>query len=85
MRGINKMKVDFNNLRKQACYSYDRLCTKLNGNITETDNNIVHLCTHDIQKDMDELRMYIGSIASVYIEDDPDFAEIDITLKEFNI
>ena len=70
------MNVDFNNLRKQACLSYNRLCYKLNNEIT---GNLAD----DIKKDMDELKMHIGGIASVYEPNNEDFKCIEIDLMEF--
>jgi hypothetical protein len=85
------MNVNFNNLRKQAIYAYDRLTDKLNaailkerqlalftdskGEEVRTWGNIL-IDAEDIQKDMDSLRMMIGSIAMVYEPDSKDFADV---------
>lgn len=78
------MKVNFNNLRKQALYSYSRLVDKLNENIEQTRkdendpdcNRFWWLTTDDIQKDMDDLRSLLCTIACVYEPDDEEFADL---------
>lgn len=62
------MNVDFNNLRRQACIAYDKLCEKLNQSID--DDGMVSIGTNGIQDEMDELRQFIGIIAMVYEEND---------------
>lgn len=87
------MKVNFNNLRKQALFSYDRLARKLNKNLKEsivqgTDpGRFYYLKADDIQQSMSDLRMYLCSIACVYEEGDSEFADLsDIcdTIAVFN-
>jgi hypothetical protein len=86
------MTVNFNNLRKQAVYAYESLCEKLNDAIlTETQyatrNDVKHgqeidikgnilIDAEDIQKDMDNLRSMIGSIAMTYEEGDDNFQDV---------
>lgn len=61
------MKVNFNNLRKQAVFSYDRLVKKLNRNIIDDwGEKVVRIDPDDIQEDLDDLRRLIMSIALVY-------------------
>jgi hypothetical protein len=83
------MNVNFNNLRKQAVYAYDRLAEKLNrskagkeshgeyidgfGRIYETT---IILDCEDIQDEMDDLRSMIGSIAMVYREGEDEFKDV---------
>lgn len=73
-----EMSVNFNNLRKQAVYSYDRLVDKLNNSISEDDwgRKVVQIDPEDIQEDMDDLRRLILSIAMVYDENNPDFKDV---------
>lgn len=65
------MKVDFNNLRLQACNAYDKLCIKLNTHIKENPELI-----QEIEDAMDALRMCLASIASSYRPDDPDMIAV---------
>ena len=82
------MEVNFNNLRKQACFAYDRLANKLNNCILSeyeygdkksngksiSGNMLVDV--EDIQEAMEGLRRLIGSIAMCYNEDDPDMKDV---------
>jgi hypothetical protein len=83
------MNVNFNNLRKQACYSHDRLVQTLNANIYKGDEYIhmpngnyrnladcVIVDAEDIKKELDELRQLIATIASCYEPDDEKFAMV---------
>ena len=82
------MEVNFNNLRRQACIAYDKLTSKLNSK-TDYKGEII-LNTEYIQKEMDELRMMIGTIAMCYEEGDPDKADVytelygDGAMESFN-
>ena len=86
------MEVNFNNLRKQACIAYDRLCRKINAAIdnSENDDELESISTDYIQKEMDELRMMIGAIAMCYEEGNPDTADVytelygDGSMESFN-
>lgn len=85
---IQKMKVNFNNLRKQAVYRYNILCQKLNAATRKSNENdyldgygwvskgCIVIEADDIQKEMDDLRMMIGSIAMVYEEGSEEFANV---------
>lgn len=55
------MNVDFDSLRKKACFTYDRLAKKLNNSIDEFDNLTIDC--EVIKKDMDNLKQLIGTIA----------------------
>lgn len=94
------MKIDFNNVRKQACYAYDRLCDKLNYSILTNSQEYVkpngfnHITNIDgfvlidaeyIKKEMDDLRQLIGTIAFTYEEDNPDFIDVYPTDKSLTI
>lgn len=85
------MKVNFNNLRKQAMFSYERLCDKLNYAIIKNDDQYaepngmdrsvnlkgyVLVDAEEIQKDMESLRSLIGSIAMTYEEGNEDFKDV---------
>lgn len=68
------MKIDFNNVRRQACFAYDRLCKTLNASKEYEGYMLVN--PDSIQKDMDDLRMMIGSIAMTYEDDRDDFKNV---------
>lgn len=68
------MEVNFNNLRKQTCIAYDKLCSKLNAEINEDGN--IEISARDIQSAMDDLRMTIGSIAFCYEENNPEIIDV---------
>ena len=75
------MEVNFNNLRKQAIYSYEKLAEKLNYSIEEwnketNEKGIVHINANEIQEDMDDLRGMICAIASVYEPEDDNFKDV---------
>ncbi|MCX6218319.1 hypothetical protein [Spirosoma sp.] len=96
------MKVDFNNLRRQACLSYDALVGKLNaalltddqwarpnGSMHGQDMNIkgyVLIDAEELQRDLDNLKVQIGSIALCFEQDNPDCADVypDTPLLDFN-
>ena len=67
------MEVNFNNLRRQTCIAYDRLCSKLN---TEIKDGYIEMSAIEIQREMDDLRMLIGSIAFCYEENNPDMIDV---------
>lgn len=56
------MNVDFDNLRLQACHSFNRLVGLLNDH-HDKDFDRVHICASDLTKEVDELRQLIGTIA----------------------
>jgi len=75
------MKVNFNNLRKQALYSYQRLVNKLNEAKEERtkdgyDDGKICIYPDDIQKEMDELRSQLFGIACTYVEDNEEFKDV---------
>jgi hypothetical protein len=82
------MEVDFNNLRRQTCIAYDKLCRELNTAIDEDGD--IQISAHEIQRSMDDLRMMIGTIAFCYEEGDPDKADVytelygDGSMESFN-
>jgi len=74
------MKINFNNVRVQAMYSYDRLTRKLNESIAESrkeyGDDVIRIDPDEIQSCMDDLRMQISAIASTYVEGDDDFKDM---------
>lgn len=86
------MKIDFNNVRKQAIYAYEDLVEKLNEAIITDEqyarpSNTYHkqempikgyVLVHidDIRSALDELRGTIGSIAMTYRKDDESFKDV---------
>lgn len=74
------MTVNFNNLRKQACYAYDRLTNKLNSSIDNSGQ--ISISAEEIQEDMDDLRMMIMSIACVFEENNADFSDVSDQVGE---
>lgn len=92
------MNVDFNNLRKQAAYSLDRLTRKLNdaiilnnqyavpnGTFHGQEMNIkgyVLIDADDIQKTMDNLRGEIAAICYTYEKDNKDFKDVFDEVEE---
>lgn len=81
------MKVDFNNVRRQACYSYDKLCVKLNNAIKDKpSHSMIVIDPEDIREDMEDLRMLIGTIAMSYLEGDDEVKDVyptDRKMEEF--
>lgn len=67
------MKVNFNNLRLMALKAHDNLVATLNEHILEEG---VHVDCDQIEDVLNDLRQYIGSIASVYQEGDPEFKDV---------
>lgn len=76
------MEVDFNNLRKQLAFSFDKVTKKLNEGILPEKayngnkyGNIL-VDTEDLQKSMEELRSCIVSLLCCYEEGNPDCANV---------
>lgn len=65
------MDVNFNNVRKQTCFTYDRLVRKLNASIDDSGEIIID--AGEIQEVMDRLRGLIMTSAYVYKQGDEDF------------
>jgi hypothetical protein len=68
------MTINFNNVRRQACFAYDRLCRELNSSKEYEGYMLVD--PNRIQKDMDSLRTMIGAIAMTHEEDNKDFQDV---------
>lgn len=74
MKTKRTMKINFNNVRKQACFAYDRLCKTLNASKEYEGYMLVD--PSQIQQDMDSLRSMIGAIAMTSEEGNEDFQDI---------
>lgn len=88
----HKIGINFNNLRKQALYTHDGLVDKLNRSIITDNqwakpNDVHHgqeiaikgyvlIDADDIQSEMDDLRMLIGTLASCSLQDADAFKDI---------
>ena len=70
------MKINFNNVRKQACFAYDRLVETMNENRDEEDNDIIILSAEELYDVMNDLRMTIGTIAMTYEDDNEEFKDM---------
>lgn len=82
------MRIDFNNVRRQACISYDKLCRKLNDarcdeangdwidGYGRVDKGTIIIEPEQLDDVMNDLRMMIGSIASSYLEGDAEVANV---------
>lgn len=70
----HQMTVDFNNLRRQALYRYDGLVEKLNDSVDKDGK--ISIYTEEIQEEMDDLRMLIGTIACCSYENDNEFKDV---------
>lgn len=66
--------VNFNNIRKQALYRYDGLVEKLNDSVDKDGK--ISIYTEEIQEEMDDLRMLIGTIACCSYENDDEFKDV---------
>lgn len=74
MKTKRNMKINFNNVRRQACFAYDRLCKTLNASKEYEGYMLVD--PNSIQKDMDALRSMIGAIAMSYEEGNEEFQDV---------
>ena len=73
------MTIDFNNVRKQALYSYDKLAKTLNEAIEQLkahDEQYMEIDPEDIQRDMDDLRLALFSIAGTSMENNDNFKDV---------
>lgn len=84
-----KMTINYNNLRKQAIYSYESLVEKLNNSIIKKNQHtelsdgeysnvkgFVLIDAKEIQKDIDNLRKMIGAIAMTSVEGEEEFKDV---------
>ena len=76
----HKITVNVNGLRKKAMFTLDRLTVSLNRSLVESqkeyNDNLIRIDAVDIQREMDDLRMLIGSIGSLSIEGSDDFKDV---------
>lgn len=71
------MNINFNNVRLQACIAYDKLCNKLNRAIKDKSfSPEIIIDPEDIQEEMNDLRMMIGTIAMTYQEGEEGFKDV---------
>jgi len=72
------MKIDFNNVRRQACYSFDRLVKTLNQNLEKAANGhqVVRVYTDEIENELCDLGQLIGIIAATFDEGNPDMVDL---------
>jgi len=82
------MEVDFNNLRKQAAYSLDRVIKTLNsGILPETEHILIDegenkkwvsgdvlVSKEDLQDDIDALRQHVWILLCCFEKDNPNYA-----------
>jgi hypothetical protein len=87
------MEVNFNNLRKQAAYTLDKLTKKLNNGVLnqteygegldgERKKGNILVDSREIQKEMDEIRSLILTICSVYEPEDEDFKDVSEEIEK---
>jgi hypothetical protein len=67
------MKINFNNARRNACRTHDRLVKLLNASI---DDGQVIIDVDLLEDVMNDLRMYIGSIAGTSVDGNEDFKDV---------
>lgn len=70
------MQVNFNNLRVQAVQAYNRLTSTLNNYVNKEEGTIASIDTEAIQKDLDDLRQMLVTLACCYLEDDPNVKSV---------
>lgn len=67
------MKINFNNVRRNACRAHDRLVRLLNASI---DDGQVIIDVDLLEDVMNDLRMSVGTIASTYEDGNDDFKDV---------
>lgn len=67
------MKINFNNVRRNACRAHDRLVRLLNASI---DDGQVIIDVDLLEDVMNDLRMAVGAIASTYEDGNDDFKDV---------
>lgn len=86
---MGTMTINYNNLRKQAIYSYESLVEKLNNSIIKKSQHtelsdgeysnikgFVLIDAKEIQKDIDSLRRMIGAIAMTSMDGEEEFKDV---------
>lgn len=71
---IRGMKVNFNAVRRNACLTHDKLVRALN----KCKNHEGHILVDPniLENYLGDLRSFLCTIASTYIEDDDDFKDV---------
>lgn len=64
------MEVNFDNLRKQTAFAYDKLARKLNSRIDE-EGHLDGFPSRQIREEMEELRSLIGAVCFCNDANDP--------------
>jgi len=83
------MKVNMDGLRKRLAQDYNSLVRKLNKYIEETKtynefDPEITICIDEIQREMEGLKIGIGTLLSMYQEGEGGFDCLDILLEDFN-
>lgn len=68
------MKINFNNVRMQACYAHDRLVKYLNA--CNDHEGYLLVDPELLDKHLNDLRQMIGSIAMTFEEGSEDFKDV---------
>ena len=82
------MKVNFNNVRRQALLSFNEICKTLNNNIGKSNGEgMCVVAVEELKSHFDDLRNTLITICCTFQEDDEDFKCIvddDTVIEEFN-
>ena len=71
------MNVDLNECRKDLVHHFNRLTSKLNNAIEETDNGkVIRIDVETMEQCYDKMRNCIVVLAHTYMKDNPDYAPI---------
>lgn len=77
------VKINFNNVRKQAVFAYGRLVKELN--FATNERGEIELHADQIREHLSDLRGMLGAIAYTYIPDDPEFKDLADEIGEMPI
>lgn len=79
------MTVNFDGLRSQLAYTYDKLAQALNNSIKESkkdyDDGMIRIYPDDIQEEMDDLRSRIMVLCCCYEDKEDGFKDISEEVK----
>lgn len=79
------MKVNFDGLRTQLAYTYDKLAQALNNSIKESKKDYgddhIRIPPEEIQEEMDDLRIRIMVLCCCYEEGEDGFKDISEEVK----
>ncbi|MFJ1424854.1 hypothetical protein ACILFS_00885 [Capnocytophaga canimorsus] len=78
------MQVDFNHLRKQMTYAYNRLIDQLNESIKDDE---VRIKPEDIEDNIHQIHQCIWALICSYQENDNTMRDLsdEIELEKFNV